>query len=314
MNRFTIQVSPQELNLPLCVMSGQVFRWKWVGENEIFGADNANAYWIKLRGDGIYEVETNATQAEFERFFRLEDSLSALLKTVLETGPELAPYIGKLSGLRVLRPERAAETAISFLCTANNNLSRIIPMVNHLADYGEPVLEHRAQIVRRFPDLDVIAAIPEAELRAKGFGYRAKSIPEAARHILEKGGEPWLNSLRESTYEEAFDALCSVKGIGPKLADCIALFGLHHLEAVPVDTHLWQAACRLYFPEFTGKVITSTRYRAIGNHFRTKFGAKAGWAHQFLFYDNLQNWREYRKAGGVPEADAEASSILGDSA
>ena len=32
--------------------------------------------------------------------------------------------------------------------------------------------------------------------------------------------------------------LLEVKGIGNKVADCICLFGLHHLEAFPIDTHI----------------------------------------------------------------------------
>ena len=76
------------------------------------------------------------------------------------------------------------------------------------------------------------------------------------------------------------------------MADCIALFGLHHMEAAPVDTHLWQAACRLYFPDWAGKAVTDVRYRQLGDFLRERFGDLTGWAHQYLFYENLLNWRK----------------------
>ena len=77
---------------------------------------------------------------------------------------------------------------------------------------------------------------------------------------MERGGEQWLTRLQRTDYQDAHDELLSIKGIGPKLADCICLFALHHTEAVPVDTHLWQAAKRLYFPDWTGKSLTGLRY------------------------------------------------------
>ena len=35
-------------------------------------------------------------------------------------------------------------------------------------------------------------------------------------------------------------------GVGEKVAECICLFALHHLEAFPVDTHISQALERHY--------------------------------------------------------------------
>jgi N-glycosylase/DNA lyase len=46
-----------------------------------------------------------------------------------------------------------------------------------------------------FPTLDVLAKVPEQELRDSGFGYRAKFIPKSAQQILAKG-PGWLESLR----------------------------------------------------------------------------------------------------------------------
>lgn len=224
--------------------------------------------------------------------FRLDEDLGAYLSAIKKSGPELTTYIAQLPGLRVMKPCDVVEETFCFLCTPNNNLARILKMARALSKYGEKFDGVEAH---RFPTVERIAAIDEQELRARGFGYRAQTIPNIARQIVERGGEEWLEKQRGADYQEAHDELLAIKGIGPKLADCICLFALHHTEAVPVDTHLWQAAKRLYFPEWTGKSLTGQKYRQIGDHFRDRFGKLAGWAHQYLFYDNLKNWRTYKK-------------------
>jgi len=193
-----------------------------------------------------------------------------------------------------MRSSSATETFFSFLCTPNNNILRIRQMVNHLASYGEPLAEVQGVRLRVFPDLEKIASIPESALRSNSFGYRAATIPSAAIQVIERGPN-WIEGLKDVNYAQAHSELCSIKGIGPKLADCIALFALDHTEAVPVDTHVWQALSRLYYPEWYGTSITDSRYREVAQSLRRKLGPLSGWAQQFLFYENMVNWRARKK-------------------
>lgn len=243
--------------------------------------------------DVAYRVETNGTEADFRRLFRLDWDAGRVRAEILRRGPEVEPYLGALEGLRLMRPSDPVETFFSFLCTPNNNLPRIVTMVAALSDYG-PFIEGTE--LRRFPEPEAVAAIPEVELRRRKFGYRAATIPRAAQELVRRGGRGYLERLKTVPYEEAHAALASFHGIGPKLADCIALFALHHTCAVPVDTHLWHAATRLYFPEWSQAAITDLKYKAVSAHFRGRFGDLAGWAHQHLFFDSVLNWRS-RKQG-----------------
>jgi N-glycosylase/DNA lyase len=238
-----------------------------------------------------FVVESNGTQADFERLFRLDWDADEIEAEIARRAPEMEPYLGTLTGLRLLRPSSAVESFFCFLCTPNNNIARITQMVRKLATYG-PVLDVLdGRELHRFPTVERIAAIPEQELRAAAFGYRAATIPNIARQVLDRGGEPWIQTLKNVPFLEAHNELISLKGIGHKLADCIALFALHHTESAPVDTHLWQAVTRLYFPEWKDKAITDQRYQAVSTLMRSKFGELTGWAHQYLFYDNVLNWR-----------------------
>ena len=105
--------------------------------------------------------------------------------------------------------------------------------------------------------------------------------------MVALGGENYLYKLREKSYAEAHAALLTFAGVGPKVADCVALSGLDHLDAVPVDVHVLRIATRDYgFRIPAGKSLTLERYIEAGDLFRRKFGALAGWA-QLVIYISL---------------------------
>lgn len=216
--------------------------------------------------------------------------MSKARSEIVRKAPELGPMLTSWSGLRMMQPSSVHETLFCFLCTANNHLSRIGGMVRKLASYGEPLAELADRRLSLFPTVERIAALNEQELREAGFGYRGNSIPIVARQILERP-EGWLEGLRDKPYEEVHKELTGLYSVGPKLADCVALYGLNRLEATPIDTHLWQAICRLYKPEWQGKALTDSRYREGSALMRKRFGELAGLAHLFLYFDNQRTWR-----------------------
>lgn len=44
--------------------------------------------------------------------------------------------------------------------------------------------------------------------------------------ILENGGDAWVEALKSEDYAVAVEKLMSLAGIGRKVADCIALYGV----------------------------------------------------------------------------------------
>ena len=268
-----------------------VFRWTEPSPGNWVGVDGSHWYSINQTAPGILEVESNATETELRSFFRLDRRLDDIHAEILTIEPRMAPYFDAVSGLRLVRPNSRVESLISFLCTPNNHISRITQMVRFLGDLGPTIQTIGETELRAFPSLETISTLTETKLRERGFGYRAKNIPKVAEQILGHGGEQWLDELAIGPYEEAFAQLIEFPGVGPKLADCIALFALHKTEAVPVDTHIWQALTRLYHPEWYRTPITDKKYRVVATQFREKFGPLAAFAHQALFYENVLNWR-----------------------
>lgn len=101
--------------------------------------------------------------------------------------------------------------------------------------------------------------------------------------MQSKGGESWLDGLRGHPRAHAKSELVGLPGVGPKVADCIALFSLDHLDVVPVDTHVWQMANR-YMPAIAKMTTPNPRvFDQINEFFIEKFGDHAGWAHTILF-------------------------------
>jgi N-glycosylase/DNA lyase len=227
-------------------------------------------------------------------FRHREESWGEAHAELLKLGPELEPYIEALPGLRLTRPSDPVETLFSFLCSSNNHVPRIKAMVEQLASFGPVMTNEAGRNLHRFPEIEAIAQVSESELRGRGFGYRAATIPVAARELAHRGGREYLEQLRLRPLADVRKELISLPGVGPKLADCIALFALDRTECVPIDTHIWQAASRLYFPDWQGTQLTAKKYDAVTAFIVNRFGRLAGWAQQYLFYENLLHWRERR--------------------
>lgn len=111
---------------------------------------------------------------------------------------------------------------------------------------------------------------------------RNPDVPEFATKQVPTNKHP--------TFKEAHQELLSLKGVGPKVADCVCLMGLGWGESVPVDTHVWQIAQRDYKFGKKAKTFNKAMYDAVGDHFRDLWGKYAGWAHSVLFTADLREF------------------------
>jgi N-glycosylase/DNA lyase len=258
-----------------------MFRWVKRGEGwAIYDGDHFHL--VEQVGD-VLQVQSNQTVDVFRSLLRLDENHADKLAEIIRCGPELEPCLAHLMGMRMMRPACAHETLFSFLCSANNHISRITSMVWKLTGSRTPP---SANVAVPFLSLNQIAALGEAELRKEGFGYRAKSIPKVAEAL-----KTTLDELKKAGYLDARSHLLDLPGIGPKLADCICLFAFDHQEAVPIDTHIWHQLTKIYYPEWHGMALTKLKYDYAADAFRDRFGALAGVAHQFLFVENMTSYR-----------------------
>ncbi|TRY96831.1 hypothetical protein DNTS_015406 [Danionella cerebrum] len=256
--------------------------------------------------------EANLTEEDLlADYFQLGVQLGDLYRKWSAVDPHFKLTANIFTGVRLLRQD-PAECLFSFICSSNNHISRIQGMVERLSqalgtllctlddvayhDFptlqdmagksGAPPQEPSRPIVvetwtAAAPNESVTAPRVEQQLRNLGFGYRARFLQQSAQVIVDSHGPGWLQSLRSAPYLQARDALRTLPGVGLKVADCVCLMSLDKLEALPVDTHVWQIARRDYkFAVGSGqKTLTDRVYREIGDGFRKLWGPSAGWAH-----------------------------------
>lgn len=307
----TLSRSSAELRCALTLRSGQTFGWRattgggapsWVG-----CVSRRWAFELRERGElteyrvlgAVPPSSDEAAEAALRSYFRLgEEDLASLMARWSAADARFAAIAPFLRGLRLMRSE-PVECLFSFLTSSNNNIPRITALLARLRaragrelarpdDGGEPV--------RAFPALEDVAALGEDELREMGFGYRSPFIAQTARLLVERGGEQYLTALRSVARVEARAALVQLRGVGPKVADCVALFSLEQHGCVPVDVHVKRIAEEEYgdlLPATTRgvKTLTPTVYEGIGDFFRGRFGAHAGWAHCVLFSAELGEFK-----------------------
>lgn len=234
-----------------------------------------------------------------KKYFRLDFDLETYYKKWSEAHQHFASKQSMYQNIRQLDLD-VVENLFSFICSQNNNISRITSLVNKLCThYGEKICDIEEQEVFAFPVLSELAKDSvEENLRKLGFGYRAKYIQKSAEEIMAKGGLKWFKELQDMTYENAHKELQTLTGIGPKVADCICLMSLNHLSAIPVDCHVIQIS-KHYLPEIANKSMTPALYRKIGDEFRRVYGEYSGWAQTVLFCAELSGFKEKDKSSKV---------------
>ncbi|XP_052789177.1 uncharacterized protein LOC128223804 isoform X2 [Mya arenaria] len=198
-------------------------------------------------------------------YLQLNVSLENMYELWSESDENFRNVARTFTGIRMLRQD-PIECLFSFICSSNNNISRITSMVEKLAsNYGEKIMELDGQEYFSFPQVSSLAKDGvEERLRTLGFGYRAKYIQRSAEYIIAQGGEKWLYDLREMDYPDAKASLLKLCGVGAKVADCVLLMCLDKPGAIPVDTHVWQIAARDYMPKLKqAKSLTDTLYNEI---------------------------------------------------
>jgi N-glycosylase/DNA lyase len=141
--------------------------------------------------------------------------------------PFLHNAIAYGAGLRMLRQD-LWEVIVSFIISQRNNIPRIKSTIEKLC----------APYAYVFPPPHILAQYDEKDFRNLGLGYRARYLMDIVANV--KTGAFDMEYLKTLNSGEAIAYLKNFNGIGEKVANCIALYGLHRLEAFPIDTWISQ--------------------------------------------------------------------------
>lgn len=238
---------------------GQVFCYKKEGDKYIVFPQDKYAEIIER--EDCYEILTDFPEF-FVEYFDLDTNYS-LIKSKLSKFEILKSPLEFGYGIRILKQD-LFETLVSFIISANNNIKRIQLILNRL----------RTQLWQNgaFPTYSVLKAQTQEFFEKIGAGYRAKYLYKVLRQITPQDLFDWKNlstcDLRKK--------LISLSGVGPKVADCVLLFGYGRGDVFPVDTWIHQMYNKFY-PKLDNR-------EKIRENLVAEFKNLSGYAQQYLFY------------------------------
>ncbi len=240
---------------------GQCFRFYQNKDGSWHGVAGNRPLTVHQTNDGV--IFKNITKEEFDAFWRIYFDLDRDYDAISRAFPD-SLYMREStrfsSGMRVLRQD-AWETLISFIISQNNNIPRIKGIIDRLCrNFGQQCGEDFG-----FPSPIVLADLNEHDLGILRCGWRSAYILDAAQRVAS--GEINLKEIAKMPINDARKALQIIKGVGPKVAECVLLYGMGRYDAFPLDVWMKRAMSEL-FPGLEPK----------------SFGEYAGIAQQYIFH------------------------------
>lgn len=267
-------IKASQFDLEHIASSGQCFRMNRIGEHQ-YGVVAYGAY-VELTQVEQDTVDFSCTEEEYEalwkEYFDLDYDYGAVYKRLIHGEDGFlrdAAMFGR--GIRILKQE-PFEVLISFILSQNKNIPAIKKTIEQLCElYGEkrewkgPDGE-RTLSYYTFPTPLALASADPKDLRKTGMGYRDAYVLRASEAIAT--GALDFIALMECDAGEARNQLKTIHGVGDKVANCISLYGLHHLDVYPVDVWIAKTVKEIYKGQFDW----------------TLYQGQAGIVQQYMFY------------------------------
>ena len=215
-------------NLRETLMGGQSFSWR--DEGDCFSAVlNGKVYRIR-------DIEDARHDPFLYGYFDLGYDYELARQEIAARDGILRRAVESTGMIRLLKQDHWI-ALISFILSQNNNIKRITGLYSRLSErYGHEVEEGYWS----FPTAEELSSAIGAALRTLGVGFRAPFIIDA---IAKKD---ILGEVEGLPFDEAMEALQSIKGVGPKVASCILIFSYQRREGFPMDVWMKKVMAEYY--------------------------------------------------------------------
>ena len=246
---------------------GQCFRWNENSDGSYSGIVKGKECHIYKDNETI--IIESCNEDDFLNIWKdyldLDNDYDKIRKEITELCPTLECAVNSIDGIRILNQE-PWETLCSFIISQNNNIPRIKGIVSRLCEnFGEKCGDGYT-----FPTAYVIAKLTIDDLAPLRSGFRARYILDAAQKV--SCGQVNLEKMKTAPIDECRKELMQITGVGAKVAECTLLYGLHRLEAFPIDVWMKKALATL----FSGIEVE-------------QLGRYAGIAQQYIFHYSRLN-------------------------
>ena len=259
---FIVIPDVRDLDLEQTLDCGQSFRWEKQNDGSFSGV--AFGKYVNISLDGTDMIIKNAAPEDekiWREYFDLELDYGKIRGDISRLHPVLEEAARYAPGIRILRQE-PYEALCTFIISQNNNIKRIKGIVARLCvSFGDEIDEG----VYTFPTAERLAELTPDDLAPLRAGFRNRYIIDSAKKVASH--EVDLELCKTADYDTARAELMKITGVGVKVADCTLLFGMHRVEAFPVDVWMKRAMEKL-FPGMTAN----------------DFGEYAGIAQQYIFH------------------------------
>jgi N-glycosylase/DNA lyase len=244
---------------------GQVFRWSKDG-GWWKGVISNRVVKVRQRGTNI-EVVGDVDEAALMSYFRADDDLDRIVREISKDD-HMAQLVRRFDGLRLVRQD-PWECASAYTLATYASIPRIEGMIENVCRaFGHEI----AGGSYSFPRPEEILENEEGAKHCN-LGFRCRRFVEFARRVERSDLD--FDRLKQMEYRDCVEELKRFEGVGDKVADCIALFSLDHLEAFPIDVRIKRAMERLY--------SLSGSYKKVSGSAREYFGRYAGYAQEYIF-------------------------------
>lgn len=287
MKKVAIVEQLEYFNIGQILESGQIFRFEKI---------NPHTYRLIAKGKCIKVIQLpesttlmiyNSTLGEFEEiwrpYFDIDTDYKKIAQTLSQKDECMSKAIDFGKGIRLLKQD-PWEMLISFIISQNKAIPHIQKCIENISErYGQKIAyeEEENRYYYTFPTPEELSQATEEELRECKVGFRAPYIVDACQKVMN--GEVILNDLFNMGAKEAKEELMKIKGVGPKVSDCILLFAYGKMDLFPTDVWIKRVVEGIYFD---GKEIS---LQAIQTFAREYFADLAGYAQQYLFYYGREN-------------------------
>lgn len=245
-----------------------------------------------ISGSHYLELFQNGSRFDFDcpeddlefwyHYFDLNTNYQNFLSTIDSNDSYLMAAGQAGSGIRILHQD-PWEMIITFIISQQKTIPKIKEAVELLSErFGSRMTASNGTIYYTFPTPEQLSTASLQDLLDLKLGYRAKYIERTTKDALNRVLD--LHRLSEMPYEEAFPYLMQFYGIGAKVANCICLFGLHQIDAFPVDTWIQKILLREYYrPEYDTLPKSQLYDRIIHDSF-SQYKGHAGVIQQYIFF------------------------------
>lgn len=282
------------IDLELTQSSGQTSQPPWKKIIDSYSDlvcinNNPTIFNVKQSGENIdFSYTGNVTEdvavKKVKEIYDLDFDLNKFYR-YLDNYDELKDMAKFCNGLRLFQAKDPFECIISSICSANNSIKRWTKSISDMKfkwgrnfnnyysfptpkNFNEILLDDEEELLN-------CGCVENNNLKDCGVGYRAPYMRKASEIFTI---EMNLSDISKMSYDEAFETILKVPGVGPKVADCILLYGFGFKQAFPTDVWIKRIVSYLYFD---GADIKVEKVREFA---MDEFGEYAGYVQLYMFH------------------------------